>query len=82
MHGDKMSLLYLYSFVVMHYDHIKDYFAVDPLLLKLFVYLVPKREFTALCQRVPPYLSIEVLVNRALNSVCPEVSGIQSLNIQ
>ena len=60
-----------------YYDHIKDYFAIDPLLLKLFAYLVPKRDFIALCERVPPYLSIEVLANRALQPVRPEVSDIQ-----
>lgn len=56
-----------------HYDHIKDYVAVDPLLLKLFAYLVPRNDFIALCERVPPYLGIEVLVNRALQPVHPEV---------
>ena len=65
---------HLYSFVVTYYDHVKDYFAIDPLLLKLFVYLVPKEEFVALCERVPPYLSIEVLVKRALLPVHPEVN--------
>ena len=72
-------LLYLYSFVVTYYDHVEDYFAIDPLLLKLFAYLVPNRDFIALCERVPPYLSIEVLVNRALKPVHPEVSDIPSL---
>ena len=65
---------HLYSFVVTHYDHVKDYFAIDPLLSKLFAYLAPKKEFVALCECVPPYLSIEVLINRALLPIHPEVS--------
>ena len=65
-----------YSFVETYCDHIKDYFVIDPLLLKLFAYLVPQRDFSALCGRVPPYLSIDILVNRALKPVHPEVSHI------
>jgi hypothetical protein len=64
------------SFVTTYYDRIKDYFAIDPLILKLFAYLCPKRDFDAFCVRVPPYLSIDVLVNRALQPVRPEVSRI------
>ena len=66
----------LYSFVSTYYNRVKDYFAIDPLLLKLFAYLVPKTEFAALCEHVPPYLSIEVLVNRALLPIRPDVSHI------
>jgi hypothetical protein len=67
---------HLYSFIVTYYDGAKDYFEIDPLLLKLFAYLVPKTEFTALCERIPPYLSMEVLVNRALFPIHPNVSHI------
>ena len=69
-------LCHLYSFVATYYDQAKDYFAIDPLLLKLFAYLVPKGEFTALCECVPPYLSIEILINRALLPISPNVSHI------
>ena len=64
-----------------YYDRIKDYFAIDPLLLKLFACLVPQRDFGVLCGCVPPYLSMEILVNRALKPVNPEVSLIITLNI-
>ena len=67
-----------YSFVSTYYDRVKDYFAIDPLLLKLFAYLVPKTEFTALCEKVPPYLSVEILINRALLPIHPNVSHIVS----
>jgi hypothetical protein len=70
---------FLYSFVATYYDHLKNYFVIDTLLLKLFAYLVPKKEFTALCERVPPYLSMEVLVNRALFPIHPNVIHIHIL---
>ena len=79
-----MSILFIvvqchalpYSFVSTYYDRAKDYFAIDPLLLKLFAYLAPKAEFSALCEHMPPYLSIEILVNRALLPIHPNVSCI------
>jgi hypothetical protein len=49
---------------------------MDPLLLKLFAYLVPKTEFTELCENVPPYLSVEILIRRALLPIHPNVSHI------
>ena len=52
-----------------YYDRVKDFFQLDPLLLKLFAGVTPKIEFKALCERVPPYLSAEVLRRRALQPV-------------
>lgn len=61
------------SFVETYYDCVKDYFSFDPILLKLFAHLTPKENFVALCERVPPYLSTEILVRRALLPIDPEV---------
>lgn len=62
------------SFVETYYDRVKDYFSFDPMLLNLFAYLAPKENFVALCNRVPPYLSTEILVKRALLPIHPEVN--------
>ena len=60
-----------------YYERVKDYFVLDPLLLKLFAGVTPTLEFKALCERLPPYMSIEVLARRASQhkqSINPEVS--------
>ena len=58
-----------------YYDQIKDYFSIDPMILKLFAFLAPKEDFAALCKRVPPFLSTEILTQRALLKVDPEVTA-------
>lgn len=58
----------------MYHDHIKDYFPIDPMLLKLFVYLAPKKDFQALCERVPPYLTAELLVEQTKSAGRVEVN--------
>lgn len=69
MHVSNIIIFLTISFVETFYECVRDYFSIDPILLKLFAHLTPKENFTALCERVPPYLSIEVLVRRAITSV-------------
>ena len=75
--NDNIWHFYNFRFVLTYYDHVKDFFELDPLLLKLFAGVTPTVEFKALCERVPPSLSMEVLVRRASKhkqSINPEVS--------
>ena len=49
------------SFVVSHYDQVEPYFAVDPLLPAVFVAVTPQAEFSLLCERMPPFLTVSWL---------------------
>lgn len=51
------------SFVVSHYDEVKPYFAMDPLLPAVFVALTPEAEFPLLCEWIPPFLTASRLTH-------------------
>lgn len=52
-----LNLCDVHRFVITHYDEMKPYFALDPLLHAVFVSLTPDTEFPDLCKRVPSYLT-------------------------
>ncbi len=47
---------------------IKDYFALDPFLLPVVVYLCPKDDLPILCDHVPIYMVIAV-INHTLSTM-------------
>ena len=57
-------ILFLCSFVVKYYDNLKPYFALDPLLCPLFIYLTPDDDFQSLCEKFNPVLTVPSLESK------------------
>ena len=62
------QFLFIFSFVITHYDDVEHYFAMDPLLCVVFVFLTPEAEFSLLCERMPIFLAATWLTKCILDT--------------
>ena len=49
--------MYLCRFIEESFDRFKDHFVLDPLLVRVFVYICPVKDLPSLFERIPPVLS-------------------------
>ena len=54
--------VYLCRFIEENFCRFKDQFILDPLLVRVFVYICPKKDLPSLFERIPPVLSTARLV--------------------
>lgn len=58
--------LCLRRFIEKHFDEFEDLFALDPLLLRLFIYICPKKDLFSLFEHIPTVLSTIWLTSMGL----------------
>lgn len=52
-----MDFPYIHSGALKCYQSMQDLFALDPLLLPIFINMCPKRDLRELFKYIPPYVS-------------------------